>query len=276
MNVYKYLDASRVSFLSDGLIRFSQPGALNDPYECLPALPEELVQQGVAAFKASVEREYAPLSGDDRTTRRLKAAQLKVAMRSAAKKTKDTSVFIRKMFFDKTNEKMNSGLGILSLSRRWNSALMWSHYTSSYAGFCVGFKKDHPFFEGVPDRSGHKFPLNPVRYSNERMIVHGRKFTPHESVAVVLTKSEDWKYEEEERLVSMLEVASEIKEMKPYNVHLFKVPLDCISELIVGQRADTSLKDKILTAAKHLRVPVYETKISDISFDVERRLLKTL
>ncbi|KII29750.1 hypothetical protein RY26_26390 [Pseudomonas fluorescens] len=108
------------------------------------------------------------------------------------------------------------------------------------------------------------------------MIVHGRKFTPHESVAVVLTKSEDWKYEEEERLVSMLEVASEIKEMKPYNVHLFKVPLDCISELIVGQRADTSLKDKILTAAKHLRVPVYETKISDISFDVERRLLKTL
>ncbi|KAB0504713.1 DUF2971 domain-containing protein [Pseudomonas moorei] len=276
MNVYKYLDSSRLGFLRDGLIRFSQPGALNDPYECLPALPEDLIQKNIELFKASIVSEYSPRIGDDRSTRRRKAAQLKVVLKDAERKTKESSIYLRNKFFDSTSEKLNSGLGILSLSRRWNSALMWSHYTSSYTGFCVGFNGDHPFFDGVPDHNGERFSLSPVRYTEDRLKVQGRKFSHQESIAVVLTKSLDWAYEEEERLVSMLDMADDIKEMSPYNIHLFKVPFDSISELIVGQRANSSLKEKILIASKRLGVPAYETKVSDESFDVERRPLKVL
>lgn len=36
---YKYLSDSRLSYLEDELIRFTQPGDLNDPFECMPQKP---------------------------------------------------------------------------------------------------------------------------------------------------------------------------------------------------------------------------------------------
>lgn len=274
MKVYKYLDSARVGFLEDGLIRFSQPGALNDPYECLPAVPDELIDAGIQHLRRQVIADYLPSPGDDRATRRRKASKFKSALAKVEKSSLTSPAVLREKFFESTNKRMNDGLGILSLSRRWNSALMWSHYTGSYTGFCVGFERGHSFFEGVADKNGEKFPINPVRYSEERMKVLGRKFNAIESVAVLLTKSIDWSYEEEERLVSTLQAADKIVDLKPYPVHLFKVPSDCIAELTVGHRAHPTLKRAILKAAKSLKVPAFETKISDLSFDVERRPLE--
>jgi len=39
-------------------------------------------------------------------------------------------------------ESQNLHYGILSLSARWNSILMWSHYGDFHKGYCVGFHED--------------------------------------------------------------------------------------------------------------------------------------
>jgi hypothetical protein len=36
-------------------------------------------------------------------------------------------------------ENRKEHLGVISFSKRWNSILMWSHYSESHTGFCVGF-----------------------------------------------------------------------------------------------------------------------------------------
>jgi len=272
-SIFKYLPPDRSSFLVDGLIRFTPPGALNDPYECLPALPDDLEQLALIKLRQSIIDDLKPSSIDDRNTRRAKAAQLKSAMKRLDSNLKKNPGFFRDEFYRHTSSRLDNNLGILSLSRRWNSALMWSHYTSSYAGFCVGFNKDHLFFEGVPDTKGERFPLSAVRYSEHRTLIREQRLGHDESINVLLTKSIDWSYEEEERLVSFLDVADVTKKFAPFNVHLFKVPFQAIDELIVGHRASDEVREQIISASKRLGVPAYETKISSSSFDVEKKLL---
>src|SRR5580700_1141217 len=45
MQTYKYLPAERISFLQDGLLRFSPPGALNDPFELLPGITQAVIDE---------------------------------------------------------------------------------------------------------------------------------------------------------------------------------------------------------------------------------------
>lgn len=272
-SVFKYFPSDRASFLEDGLIRFSPPGALNDPYECLPALSDELEQVAVDYLRRDIARDFSPSPFDDRNARRIKAAQLKVAMDRLDKKFKKAPGFFREQFFKHTSDSLDKNLGILSLSRRWNSALMWSHYTSSYTGYCVGFKRDHAFFDGVHDPDGERFPLSPVRYSEHRTLIQKQRLSHSEAINLILTKSLDWSYEEEERLVSFLRFADVVIELSPLGLHLFKVPFEAVSELIVGHRASPEVKAKISAAAKRFGVKAYETKISNSSFDVEKKLL---
>lgn len=273
--VYKYFPPDRLGFLDDGLIRFTPPGALNDPYECLPALPEDLERMALERLRKSIADDFRPSALDDRNTRRVKAGQLKAAMERLDKKLKKEPGFFREEFFRHTNGNLDSNLGILSLSRRWNSGLMWSHYTSSYAGFCVGLNKEHTFFEGIPDKSGERFPLSSVRYSEHRTVVTEQRLGHVAALNILLTKSMDWLYEEEERLVSFLSSAHVKKDFAPFNIHLFKVPFDAIGEIIVGHRASAVDREKVVSAAKQLGVPAYQTKISDSSFDVEKKLLRS-
>lgn len=275
-SVFKYFPQDRMSFLVDGLIRFSPPGALNDPYECLPALSDQMEQIAVDSLKRDIARDFSLSDSDDRNTRRSKAAQLKRALARLDKQHKKIPGFFRERFFKHTSSNLDKNLGILSLSKRWNSALMWSHYTSSYTGYCVGFHRCHPFFDGVndpDDPDGERFPLSEVRYSEHRTVIQQQRIGHLQAVNLILTKSLDWRYEEEERLVSFLKFADVVKPFQPFDVHLFKVPFEAVSELIVGHRASSELKAQLVLVAKRLGVKAYETKISDSSFDVEKKLL---
>lgn len=204
------------------------------------------------------------------------AKQRKIAKEELSKHKKrlvesfNTLDKMREHYYRVTNENINSRLGILSLSRRWNSALMWSHYTSSYAGYCVGFNRDHKFFEAYDTDRGDRSELLAVRYGQDRAILPGGKLSDDDVSNVLLRKSTDWSYEEEERLVAVLELSTKRIEASPYPYHLFEVPSDAISEIIVGQRSDPELIKKAKLAAKQLQVPLYKTKVSDSSFDVER------
>jgi hypothetical protein len=88
-----------------------------------------------------------------------------------------------------------NSLGILSLSKNYNSILMWSHYGNSHTGLVFEFtprnlKKEDSYF----------FPLIEVDYVDKYEYLsyinhdHGQEITK-----LVLTKFKDWAYEEEYR-----------------------------------------------------------------------------
>ncbi|WP_311238478.1 MULTISPECIES: DUF2971 domain-containing protein [unclassified Xanthomonas] len=92
--------------------------------------------------------------------------------------------------------------GMLTLSSRWDSPLMWSHYADSHRGFCIEY-----------DATNHRCQhLAPVDYASDRGVklsdIAGWKLQNDERAlrAVVesayFRKSPDWAYEEEWRDVS--------------------------------------------------------------------------
>src|SRR5262249_27556412 len=76
-------------------------------------------------------------------------------------------------------------LGILSLSERWDSLLMWSHYADSHRGLAIGLRTDHGFFQkrdlrqilmpGSSVMGGECYsyrdvpPLSKIMYGSERV-----------------------------------------------------------------------------------------------------------
>ncbi|QZN79737.1 DUF2971 domain-containing protein [Stenotrophomonas sp. DR822] len=270
-NLYKYLPPDRVSYLKDGLLRFTQPDDLNDPFELLPTITRSqflIVRETL--LREELERAL-PVAGG-RNERRLERKRREKVYAASMRRTElDFSDFVG-FFFNGAKAKINSSIGILSLSRRWNSSLMWSHYTNSHAGFCVGFNRDHDFFKtkgevGDPERSLHE-----VEYSKQRVAVSHVRGQPID-LKVIWTKSQDWEYEQEERVVALLSGADKRISMSPYDVCLFNVPHEAISELVLGLRAQAALVEEATDLGKRLGVQVFQSTLSENSFDVTRKRL---
>lgn len=273
-NVYKFLEAKRSAFLEDGLLRFTQAAALNDPFECLAAFPDVTPEEMAGDLFSGVLDKVGYKESDSREERLIKSQQIGNAMKRINAMFEDDPWLYREFAIDYNQRRINRGLGILSLSRRWNSALMWSHYAKTYSGFCVGFRRDHKFFKEINDGGEHRRTgLLPVIYASTRPEIP-RDQSEVKGLDIFITKSLDWKYEEEDRVLALLKDADKVEEKKPYALHLFKVPFDAISEVILGHNAPESLRVDVLELGKKLGIPVYKTQLSQRSFDVDRSLLK--
>ena len=233
--IYKYLPTERKTYLEDELLRFTQPRYLNDPFECLPAKWTDL--------------EIINKLRSENPLIRLTDVQI-LSIRDAYQKN-----------FLKTKDER---FGILSLSTRWNSTLMWSHYSNKHSGFCIGFNKDDPYFRKTLPEGLYKS----VEYSKNRVAPF---YEDNNSLEFAFIKAEDWSYEKEERLI--LPLFSKHKVMLnefDEEIFLFKVPHRLINEIIVGVNTNQSLTDEIIKLSKALNIKLYRSKISDTEFDMER------
>lgn len=108
---------------------------------------------------------------------------------------------------------------ISCLSERWDSILMWSHYTGSHQGVCIEYEVGKPNHQTVD-----KMPF-PVRYVDERSEVDTFDYMSLERApkveedhkelmvqraqrcinALLFEKSKDWAYEKEWRVQSLSE-----------------------------------------------------------------------
>ncbi|ELG4788131.1 hypothetical protein BBM86_05200 [Vibrio parahaemolyticus] len=248
---YKYLPPERDTYFSDSLLRFTPPSDLNDPYEGLPGISEELLDKVLSIAKLPF---LQPPEG-------LKALE------------RDPSLFIEP-FLRKGMAKIDSALGILSLSEFWNNPLMWSHYAASHQGFCVGFDSEHQYFDFNEHQSTcHDMTVLPVNYSNQRFMLTTKRMDKKDVFNSLCTKSTDWTYEGEIRMISSLMKADKTITKEPYNIALFKVPHDSITELTIGLRSSSELEKKARLLARDLSVPLYRTAVSRNSFDLDRILL---
>lgn len=75
--------------------------------------------------------------------------------------------------------------------------LMWSHYADKHRGICIKYKLSSHFIKGESD-NGSRMYLRPVTYSNEGNLNR----TKIKSGIDFCSKSKDWEYEQEVRLVS--------------------------------------------------------------------------
>ena len=167
--------------ITDSMLHFTNPSALNDPFDCKvhfrSSCPvQELKQQ-------HLERIKKRMGGLNRQQRR--------AMASRDIKTMKTAKF-QEGLTERLQNTVNS-VGILSFSKTDRNILLWSHYAAGHSGLCLTFTATNhsPFFgRALPVMYKEVYPdLSMVSSVDEHID------------AFLLTKAMDWSYEEEYRII---------------------------------------------------------------------------
>lgn len=147
----------------------------------------------------------------------------------------------------------NENFGILSLTSKKDNLLMWSHYSNSHQGFCVGFDK-FKLWDLI------KGTMGPVMYQTEFPAVGLFDDNPAALITLLMTKSEDWRYEDEYRIIKIYGAR------KTYNF-----PNDAILEIVLGYRMPEPVKDEIVKLAKekYPNAKLFESKMSLENFKLD-------
>lgn len=266
--LYKYLPSNRLEVLENLEIRFTQPRALNDPFESSPLLDiSSETKDDIEQIERGVQDLWENASTEDKTPENHKKLQdtIRDIKADALEKTSPSSVGIALM------DEINHKLGVFSLSRTFSNLLMWSHYADSHKGFVIGLDESHEFFY-QRTYQGLKSAPNKISYTTQRSTTHVSD--PNFYAKLLCEKPIDWAYEEEVRIFRRI-TAEHAKNCSTdsagYPVCLFKLPKECIKSIYIGAHAQPELKESILGFKKFhdLCADVYETKISKNRYELE-------
>lgn len=125
---------------------------------------------------------------------------------------------------------------VLCLARRWDSHLMWAHYSSAHHGFAIRYKPE--IIDVLRSLDGYSGD-GAVTYSSAVPEHHWFTQSPEKSVGALLcTKSNEWQYEGEYRVVFLGEAGK--------NGLYRTIDPKLIDGVIFGTRAKRALIDKAL------------------------------
>lgn len=232
-------------------MRFTQPTMFNDPFDCLPAITgyteKEAKEQ---ANKVANDMAFELALGDFSNLPAgvtLESINYSSDVLSKEYAADPSGVGLR--FAAALHNKMRTQIGILCLCENHRNILMWSHYARNHEGFVVGFETENAFFRHREDEPIEIGELRPVQYVKRRPSLHVEMIkNPYVATPDFLfSKSRDWAYEREYRIIRFLKHADKVC---PGNVYLFRVPATAIRQIIFGFKAGDSLKRTLLDAAK--------------------------
>jgi hypothetical protein len=175
------------AIVTNSEIWFSRPMDFNDPFDCAAGFSMAAPRRVYREYMLQLLKDKGGVVG--RAARRRWLAGI---FRDATKR-QNAPEFIATMR-DATRLSINEA-GVLSLSTRADSVLMWSHYSASHTGVCLRFSGAKWAF---PFRAAQR-----VRYCTERPVVNPVVDDADTIVDKgILSKADFWAYEEEWRVVS--------------------------------------------------------------------------
>lgn len=278
MPICKYVAPDRFDIIENACIRFTQPSAFNDPFECHPFIesitPEDTFNDFITNYEWSddyVEKTLRKSWNHQREKNKNAPSfeQVKHILIPMFKQSKpEFNNFLRRVMttrnhpIDIVNTSfmggINQKIGILSLTEANNNLLMWSHYALNHTGFVIEFNEKHPFFDQRKKEKEFRRFLKKVSYSIKRPTVfmldpkaldkddqkgHLERWVTE----IFFMKSEHWSYEKEWRMIEQLSECENIIHSEPQNIYLFPFPKDCIKGLIFGCRIQVETKQKLIS-----------------------------
>jgi hypothetical protein len=248
--LYKYVSIDVLKRILSGSIRFTQPGAFNDPFELLPE---------VVTPDGEPERKF-PLRLDIMAPRRnppIGDVDEILTGHRASDATARTLV-----------EELNTVIGILCLSKNGNSLLMWSHYAEQYAGAVVEFDATHEFFAGQID----------VEYRARRPKKHVSILTEAVEplpLAELCAKSQEWGYEAEVRIARQLAECEQVGvDGRDFPVFVQKIPRDAIKSIIVGERTKIADQQEIYRIIKETKIGMLLAAVDEVGYEFRYERIK--
>lgn len=259
MRLYKYLSFERwEGILKANLIRFTQPSSFNDPFELQPFYEitkdrESLAQSAVEElrkpdfFSPYIDEAYSQLP---LVTRNLVSRESLIAFMPFLFSDGEAEALMPEVLEGLTGalrsgiyQGFDSAIGILSLTTDPKNLLMWAHYAQSHQGLVIELDGTHSFFNQRHHPSDEFGYLREVMYQAERPQI---VISELEDLApILLTKSEEWRYEAEWRMLRPLTGMAEVGEYRGEKIYLFALPPSCIKRVILGYRMPADLRKKV-------------------------------
>ncbi len=168
-------------------------------------------------------------------------------------------------------DKLDSEFGSLSLSETMTSKLMWSFYSDGGRGFVAEFDPSHAWFNCKTADSDSFHHLRKVQYVEDREPVY---FLSAKEDEVLYTKTREWEFEREWRIVRNFKGAKTNAGPDPYgkDVLLFDIPPSAIQAVIFGYRTtsenEKALRD-IVSANADLNHIVFKRAVRSVDGKIE-------
>ncbi|SFP33500.1 Protein of unknown function [Variovorax sp. OK605] len=256
-SLFKYFGPGGTRFFANWLVRFSQPAALNDPFEFSPHVrswgtPDEEAVQAGEVWERRMEDAYGlqkpefqrsvPFDAFLVARRRFKAAEVLeelARVRSTAYPEMAAGI----------TEMANAGVGALCLTENADNLLMWSHYSESHTGFLIELDTSDPFFTAIAPPAHVKadaaeFADFAAEYGRLRQVIYADErpeiVLTEMSFDVFLTKGTCWTYEQEWRMFMPLSYSPATHHgplVVPHPVWLWPLPKSAIRRVVAGARA---------------------------------------
>jgi hypothetical protein len=171
------------------VIYFSNPKDFNDPWDCRPRYNEDALNDAVYCKRLvdwldTVARKWAGSDFFDENTHKKRINQLRrnpSLLRDHILKSAD-----------ELEKEIHRRYRVYCLVPRADCALMWAHYADKHRGVCLEFARDARVFDGT-----YK-----VVYCEEYPQFDPGERNINKTLLPLITKSYEWKYEEEYRAIS--------------------------------------------------------------------------
>ncbi len=249
--LYKYLDAQGgAGMLYNRSLMFTNATQLNDPFDC---------HQDLVDYSNAPSEVFAPW--DQETIERLEVNR---------------------------TERLRNDTWICSLSKVYNSLLMWTFYAKNHQGVCVGINMDKA--KQYLDHLTGTFiecPQIEVKYKSISEKPDGFKDKIDSFSYQLGTKAKEWEYEQEVRLISVNPNPMFMKLMPGQNdekgpidwreVHAF-VDLggECFDSLYFGANIESYKREKIMEFAKNVNpnIKIYQMTLDPEAFKLKEEEIK--
>ena len=276
MTLLKYTTPENcIKILESCSVRFTQPIIFNDPFDSSPLIQNiyneddlpHLFDKAVLNNKAEVEGVI--IRSFDETIKNFypeiviqlsKEEKLTFFFENMYKEAKNLNDFVmnklnRKEFKEMSINNLIQNIalmtGVFSLTKNPTNLLMWAHYANSHTGFVLEFDISNPFFNTVEN---NLYPTYiETKYSKKRPIINASFFNATTSdlfkyfKLIFFTKSIDWSYEQEVRILRQLTEQSDSgsTDLNGYPVHLFSFPMNSLKSISIGSRTKPEVVNKV-------------------------------
>lgn len=305
--IYKYCSVeSAKSILSNNCVILNNPKKFNDPFDSIIDISkedEDKSREIVYSFYIFNEidkflnEKKLPLKGLQKLSvgfyksmyRKYKKMAIKAGIFEANKMMLSITRFFigmlpkeeieksREEFAKQVTERIKnvrSSVLMSCFSKRYDSTLMWSHYADKHRGVCIEFERPDDFSDvryksvrepfdlvGVTKRClAYMLDGNEINYSDLRLI--------NKISSPLLTKSEDWAYEQEVRCIFTSFTSLEDLEMLDFDKYLYFMPT-MIRKVYLGVNMSEAEKTEIESICQKLKIEVVDTKLSDDEYKIE-------
>ncbi len=279
MILYKYLPPERVDVLRDSRIRYTQLGALNDPFEGKPILTqiaaEDRIKKGLdEIFPEEIQKAYEGLTQEQKEAISYEVFfekmldHIEPQRRNISDFVHQQTPKIQEMFL-----RFSTLLGVLSLTENPSHLLMWSHYAQSHEGFVIGFDSKHEYFNQRQSEKDEFRHLRKVAYRQQRP---QKALLDMDGEDVFLVKSLVWEYEQEWRIMRAIEHADLVMDpTATYPIGLFAYPPEALTQVILGSQIPNGCRQVIIDllkdSANFLHVRLFQAEVSQAEFAIDVR-----